>query len=164
MKSLTDMVTKLNGEVGGPSVKAWTDYVATVEKLDIAYAKAIKDGTNYAVAQAAIVQGLADAKQKYDDAAGSVQSFDDVLQNMQDTYAREEALASLSTQARRIATEVERAEKQALQELQATKQAGQTISAEEYDRIKQEATAHIANMQAIENQTKAQQEYQHIAE
>lgn len=114
MKSLTDMVTKLDGEVGGPAVKAWTDYVATVEKLDIAYAKAVTDGKNYADAQAALVKGLADAKQKYDDAAGSVQTFDDVLQNLQDTYAREEQLAGMSTQARRVATEVERAEKQAL--------------------------------------------------
>lgn len=164
MKSLTDMVTKLDGEVGGPAAKAWTDYVATVEKLDLAYAKAVTDGKNYADAQAALVKGLADAKQKYDDAAGSVQTFDDVLQNLQDTYAREEQLAGMSTQARRVATEVERAEKQALQELQNTKKAGEPITQDEIDRIRREATAHVQNMEAIENQTKAQQQYQQIAE
>ena len=111
-----------------------------------------------------LAKGLDDAKQAYDAAVGSVQTFDDVLQNLQDTYQREEQLAGMTTQQRRIATEIERAENQALQDLQRTKKAGESISADEYDAIKREATAHVLNMEAIENATKAQEEYQRIAE
>jgi len=48
--------------------------------------------------------------------------------------------------------------------LQNTKKAGEPITQDEIDRIRREATAHVQNMEAIENQTKAQQQYQQIAE
>ena len=42
LQELQALVTKLDGEIGGPGGKAWADYVKTVDTLDQAYAKALK--------------------------------------------------------------------------------------------------------------------------
>ena len=173
--SAWDKANKLAGDLaanlGGPYAEAQKVYNAGLAILDNAF-----DGLNTQLNLGVInqadykagVDSLIDSSEKlaeqFDVATGSIKSFDDILQNLQDTYQREEQLAGMTTQQRRIATEIERAENQALQDLQRTKKAGETVSADEYDAIKREATAHVLNMEAIENATKAQEEYQRIAE
>jgi hypothetical protein len=50
LQELHAMAVKMDGEIGGPAAKAWADYVQTIDKADLIYAKAIKDGKGFAQA------------------------------------------------------------------------------------------------------------------
>jgi hypothetical protein len=164
-EALAQAATDASNKIGDTLAdKAYAKYNAAVERANKLAETALIDGfpLNAIFEQQNIL--LAAAKDAYDSETAAIGDFDTAMQTLSDTYAKEEQLAGLSTEARKIAVEVEKAEAAALKELQLENGKYYELQPQEKAAIDALAKAHVGNTNAIENEKKATQDYQNIVE
>lgn len=164
MKALTDyadkLATKVDDSLAG---KAYAHYNEAVKKANDLAEAAVKAGNDVNAVIAQQNTALAAAKAMWDQESASIGDFDTVLTKLHDTYAREEQLAGMTTAQRRIAVEVEKAEAEALKELQKIQGSSAQLSPAQVAAIQAETTAHLASVDAIEAHKAVIQEWESIA-
>lgn len=106
LQQLDAEVNKLTGEAGGAAAKAWSDYVAEIDRLDLAYAKAITGGRNLAQAQALLQQGVIAATANFDKQSAAIAKSGDVLGKYLAQAKNDAAFAALSPRAQAVAKAV----------------------------------------------------------
>lgn len=88
--------------------------------------------------------------------------FQTILDKINNEYKTEETNEGLTVDQKRIATEVQKAQTEALKAWQKQEGPNAQLSAEQIQQLTDEATAHVAAMKAIEAHKQAMQEWQNI--